>query len=261
MAKKLTGKIGLVTGAAGGLGSLTCRKFIEENISGIMITDIKEIELHEIAKEIKNSGTEVIPMTHDVTKESDWNNIISVIEKKFGKLDILVNNAGGSNRATIEKCTIDEWNKIIALNQTSTFLGMKKCLPLLKKSDQASIVNISSVAGLTGYFSAPYSAAKWAVRGMTKTAAMEFSKWNIRINSVHPAFVWTPLTEGTPDFIKSFNKINAMERVGEPEEVVNAIAFLASHESSYMTGSEIVIDGGLTAGGGLRMITKEAGIY
>lgn len=262
MEKKLSGKFGFITGAAGGLGSLTCKKFIEEDIQGLLITDINEMKLLELTDELsQKSNTEIIPIVHDVKREENWKKVIQTIGKEFGKLDILINNAGGSNRRKIEDCTLNDWNEIIAINQTSTFLGMKLCLPYLKKSNSGSIINISSVAGLTGYFSAPYSAAKWAVRGMTKTAAMEFSKWNIRVNSVHPGYVWTPLTQDAPELVKSFNKVNAMERVGEPEEVVSAILFLASNDSSYMTGSEMVVDGGLTAGGGIRFITKEVGIY
>lgn len=256
----MTEKIVMITGAAGGIGSVTSQKFIEENITHIIITDLNEEGLNALYEKTKDK-TNVIPIVQDVTKESDWDKVVSIVEQEFGKLDILINNAGGSNRQTIENTTLDEWNRIISLNQTSTFLGMKKCLPLLKKSGQASIVNVSSVAGLTGYFSAPYTAAKWAVRGLTKTAAMEFSKWNIRVNSVHPGYVLTPLTENVLDVVENFNKINALERIGKPEEVANAIVYLASEESSYMTGSEIVIDGGLTAGGGLRMITKQVGIY
>jgi 3alpha(or 20beta)-hydroxysteroid dehydrogenase len=262
MAERVKGKVALVTGAAGGLGMAMSKRLLEEGVEGIVLTDLSESKLFDFAKEMEQlHQVKIIPLTQDVTREEDWQQVASVIQQDFGKLDILVNNAGGSRRVTFEEGTLDDWNWVVALNQTSTFLGMKVCLPLLKQSGKASIINISSVAGLTGYHAAAYTASKWAVRGMTKAAAMEFADWGVRVNSVHPGFIRTPLTEPVIELVKKYNKVNAMERIGQPDEIAHAILFLASDESSYMTGSELVLDGGMMAGGAVRMVGKENGVY
>ena len=262
MGDRVAGKIALVTGAAGGLGMAMSKRLLEEGVQGLVLTDISESRVYDFAKEMeKRHHMKIVPLTHDVTREEDWQRVASFIEQDFGMLDILVNNAGGSRRVTFEEGSLEDWNWVVALNQTSTFLGMKACLPLLKKTGKASIINISSVAGLTGYHAAAYTASKWAVRGMTKAAAMEFADWGIRVNSIHPGFIRTPLTEPVIELVEKYNKVNAMERVGLPEEIAHAILFLASDESSYMTGSEMVLDGGLMAGGGVRMVGKENGVY
>ncbi len=200
-------------------------------------------------------------MLLDVSKEEEWIMAVHLIKEKYSKLDVLVNNAGVTNRSTIVKCELIDWEKVISVNQTGVFLGMKHCFELLKTSGKSSIINISSVSGLTGYFAASYTASKWAVRGLTKTAAMEFAEWGIRVNSVHPAYVLTPFVESIKEIVDSFNSATALERAAHPEEVVNGVLFLASDESSYMTGSELVIDGGMSAGSQIRRVAKELGIY
>ncbi len=156
---------------------------------------------------------------------------------------------------------MDEWQWVTNINQTGVFLGMKYCYPLLKKSKAASIINISSVAGLTGYFAAPYTASKWGVRGVSKTAAMEFGGDKIRVNSIHPGFVETPLVADAKAIVAGAATITALERPGQPDEIANVIAFIASDEASYITGAEIAVDGGMSAGGGPRLIAKKLGVY
>lgn len=258
MSSKLSGKVAFVTGGARGLGASMCLKFIEEGVEGLIIGDILEKDLNELVKKINQQyNVNVLAIKMDVSLEEDWINAIKLIREKFGKLNILVNNAGVTHRVRFVDCNLEDWNKVIAINQTGVFLGMKHSAPLMKESKKGSIINISSIAGLTGYFASAYTASKWAVRGMTKAAAMEFGEWGIRVNSVHPGFIWSPLTLPAQKMVENFNKINAFNRVGEPEEVANAVVFLASDESSYITGTELVVDAGLTAGGGVRFIAKE----
>src|SRR5699024_3608008 len=239
-------------------GASMAKKFSEEGIETLILTDIQPDELEKTANEIeRNYKVNVLTMIMDVSKEEEWIKVVKIMKKKLTRLDILVNNAGITHRVNFVDCSIEDWNSVIAVNQTGTFLGMKHCAPFMKLSKGGSIINLSSIAGLTGYFASAYTASKWAVRGMSKAAAMEFGEWGIRVNSIHPGFIWTPLTEAASDMVNQFSNVSALERVGIPEEIANAAAFLASDESSYMTGSELAIDAGLTAGGGVRMIAKE----
>ncbi|GCL71856.1 SDR family NAD(P)-dependent oxidoreductase [Paenibacillus naphthalenovorans] len=263
MRGRLAGKVALITGASRGLGALEAVMFAKEGAQAVIVSDVSRPALQETVKAVEELGgaAAVIPLELNVTLEEDWIQAAISIEKRFGKLDILVNNAGITKRERFVDCSLADWNQVIAVNQTGVFLGMKYSAPLLRKSGRGSIINMSSIAGVTGYFAAPYTASKWAVRGMTKAAAQEFGGWGIRVNSVNPGFIWTPLTLPAKPMVEAFNKVNALERAGEPEEVAQAVIFLASDESSYMTGGEITLDGGMTAGGEIRLIAKELGIY
>lgn len=262
MTGKMKEKVVLITGAAGGLGLTVSLLFAKEEAKTIIMTDIHEDQVKQAAREVEKIGQSAL-LTYqlDVSNENDWKKVIDDLENKVGKIDVLVNNAGINKRDTYQNCSLEDWNKIIAVNQTGVFLGMKYCLALLKKSGNASIINLSSITGMTGYFAVAYTASKWAVRGMTKSAAIEFGDFGIRVNSVHPGFIWTPLNESINDIVLASNEMNALGRAGEPMEVANAILFLASDESSFMTGSELVIDGGLTSGGQFKSIAKKFDIY
>lgn len=150
---------------------------------------------------------------------------------------------------------------MFSVNTTGTFLGIKCCAPLLKKAGKSAIVNTASVAGMTGYFSTPYTASKWAIRGLTKSTAMEYADWGIRINSVNPGFIHTPATCDAKELFDASNQLIALNRSGHAREIAKGVLFLASDDASYMTGTDLVIDGGLTNGGDMRMIAKEVGIY
>jgi 3alpha(or 20beta)-hydroxysteroid dehydrogenase len=181
----------------------------------------------------------------DVTKPEDWDAAVATAVAEFGGLDILINNAGIANFAPIEEYTLEQWNLIIAINLTGTFNGIKAAIPALKESGKGSIINISSTAGLKGVAALPgYTAAKFAVRGLTKEIAIDLGKYNIRANSVHPGNIRTPMTDGL-DVDQSLVPLN---RIGEVSELSNLILFLASDESSFSTGAEFVADGGETAG-------------
>jgi 3alpha(or 20beta)-hydroxysteroid dehydrogenase len=262
MAGKMRGKVILVTGASRGLGLADVVEFVKEDAETIIMLSKSKDQLIESAIEARKHGNTII-LTYvlDISKEEEWISFMKDIREYVNRIDVLVNNAGINKRDTYEECTLKDWEEIVSVNQTGIFLGTKYCLPLLKKSGNASVINMSSIIGLTGYYAIAYTATKWAVRGMTKSAAMEFGKWGIRVNSVLPGFIDTPLNESIQDVIAASNEMNALGRAGESEEVAKAVLFLASDDSSYITGSEIVIDGGLTSGGQFKAIADKLNLY
>lgn len=239
---RLEGKVALISGGARGMGASHAKRFAEEGAK-VVIGDILDAEGHELADH--SDGT--ITYVHlDVTNYADWEAAVATAVDTYGGLDIVVNNAGIANFGPIEDYTLDQWHTIIGINLTGVFHGIKAAIPALKNStSNPSIINISSTAGLQGYEALPgYNAAKFGVRGLTKNAALDLGMYNIRVNSVHPGVIRTPMTENldTPqDHV-------ALHRVGEPEELSNLIVFLASDESTFSTGAEFVADGGETAG-------------
>lgn len=243
---KLDNKVAIITGASQGMGASHAKLFIKEGAK-VVITDVKEDKGTELAKEL---GDNAMFVKQDVTSEDDWKNVIDQTVKKFGKLDILVNNAGITFAKPISDLTVDDYMKIVKVNQVSVFLGMKYASAEMKKNGHGSIVNISSIAGLVGTpNSIGYTDSKYAVRGMTKAAALQLAGSHIRVNSVHPGVISTPMIHqgDSEEIIKQFAKSIPLQRVAEPEEVSKMVLFLASDDSSYSTGSEFVIDGGLTA--------------
>ncbi|NNG98188.1 glucose 1-dehydrogenase [Gordonia araii] len=234
-------KVALITGGARGMGAEHARALVAEG-GKVVVGDILDDEGKALAEQIGPSARYV----HlDVTSEDDWDAAIKTAVDEFGKLNVLVNNAGIVNGAPIEKFRIDKWRQIIDVNLTGTFIGMVKSVDPMKETGGGSIINVSSVEGLQGSpWAHGYVASKWGVRGIAKSAALELAPHNIRVNSIHPGLIRTPMTENIPD---GMIKI-PMGRAAEPSEVATFIVFLASDESSYATGTEFVMDGGLTAG-------------
>ncbi|MCH6229762.1 SDR family oxidoreductase [Microbacterium sp. CFH 31415] len=238
---RVAGKVALISGGARGMGASHARLLVDEGAK-VVIGDLLDAEGEALAAEL---GDAVRYVHLDVTRYDDWQNAVEVALKEFGRLDVLVNNAGIANFGPIEEYTLDQWDTIIAINLTGVFYGIKAAIEPLKKSGKGSIINISSTAGIQGYEALPgYNAAKFGVRGLTKNAALDLGRYNIRVNSVHPGVIRTPMT----DSLETPQNHVALHRVGEPIELSQLILFLASDESSFSTGAEFIADGGETAG-------------
>ncbi|QHS23413.1 glucose 1-dehydrogenase [Virgibacillus sp. MSP4-1] len=243
---KLDGKVAIVTGGSRGQGASHVRRFVEEGAK-VVFSDILADEGVALAKELGENAKFV---RHDVTKADEWKNVIDEAESTFGPVNILVNNAGIVVTKKFDELTEDEYRKVVDINQVGVFLGMKTVLPSMKKAGDGSIINVSSINGLRGAAgNSAYDSSKFAVRGMTKSAALEFAEYGIRVNSVHPGVIQTPMieVEGSRDLVEQLKQTIPMQRTAQPEEVSKLILFLASEDSSYSTGSEFVIDGGVTA--------------
>lgn len=241
--KKLDGKVAFITGASGGLGRASAQLFSSQGAK-LILADIDDKPLAALAKTLPNA----IAITLDVSDESGWNEAIKRAISVYGQLDILVNNAGIDSTVPLLETSLEQFNRVVSVNQTGCFLGMKAAASVM--SDGGSIINVSSMAGMQGVpGKTAYSASKFAVRGMTKVAALELSDRAIRVNSIHPGAINTALL-GDPEELKESGASNIvpLKRVAEPEEVANMVAFLASDDSSYATGAEFVIDGGILAG-------------
>lgn len=247
MAGDLDGKVALISGGARGMGAAEARLFVSEGAC-VVIGDVLEEEGKATAAALGDAACFV----HlDVSSEKDWQAAVVLAEERFGKLDVLVNNAGILRFGMLEETELEEYELVIRINQTGVFLGMKSAAPALRRAGAGSIVNISSAAGIKGIGGAvAYTASKFAVRGMTKTAAIELGPAGIRVNSVHPGGVETPMT--TP--VGASSEPGAQEyttpipRIGQPDEVAQLVLWLASDKSSFSTGSEFIVDGGGGAG-------------
>jgi 3alpha(or 20beta)-hydroxysteroid dehydrogenase len=245
---KLDGKVAIITGAAQGMGAAHARKFIEEGAK-VALTDVSEVEGKKLAGEL---GANALFLEHDVASLSDWADVVRQTEEVFGPVTVLVNNAGilGPIKDVVE-ISEEEYLKVIAVNQHSQFYGMKTVIPSMKKAGGGTIVNISSTAGMVSIVGAPnlaYVGSKFASRGMTKQVAVQFGPDNIRVNSVHPGYIKTPMMEAATDETGGGIADSVpIRRMAEPDEVSKLVLFLACDDSSYISGMEHVIDGGLTA--------------
>ncbi len=246
----LNGRVAIVTGAARGIGNATTRALAAEG-AAVLATDIIDDEGTSLASELTERGDRVEYRHLDVSDESAWQEVVAEAVERFGRLDVLVNNAGIGSEADAEHETLETWERVLRINQTGVWLGMRTAIPYMRTAGGGSIINVSSIFGAVGGFGASiaYHATKGAVRLMTKSAALTHAQEGIRINSLHPAFVDTPLIaglKGTPveDAILA---ATPMGRLGEPREVASVIVFLAGPGATYMTGSEVYVDGGWTA--------------
>jgi 3alpha(or 20beta)-hydroxysteroid dehydrogenase len=247
---RLRGKVALITGAAGGQGAAEAELFVQEEGS-VVVTDIDGAAGEDLAQRLKAQGGRVLFLRQDVADEASWAETVSAVLAAFGKLHILVNNAGTIARQDIVNTTIDAWNRTLAVNLTGAMLGMKHCAPAIRGSGGGSIINISSTAGLTAHDDAAYTASKWGLRGLTKTAVLQFSQWNIRVNSIHPGQIADTgfYRSGGEAFAHAARVAIPMHRQGTPKECADLVLFLASDESSFISGAEIAIDGGYIAAG------------
>ena len=248
---RLEGKVAFISGGARGMGAAEARLFAREGAK-VAIGDVLEEEGRKVVEQISETGGRAIFLPLDVTSESQWDSAIAATVREFGKLDVLVNNAGIGGSGTVEDTTGEDWDRVMDVNAKGVFLGTKAAIPELRRAGGGSIINISSQLGLVGTdISSPqYQASKGAVRIFTKSTAIQYAAESIRANSVHPGPINTPMTEprrASPEHNRLMISRIPLGRYGESDDVAYGVLFLASDESSFMTGSELVIDGGWTA--------------
>lgn len=245
---RLDDKVAIITGSAGGIGTAAARRLAGEGAL-LVLTDADEDGVGRLADEL---GDRAISKKHDVTSEADWQAVVSSALQTHGRIDVLLNNAGVFLAAPLVETSLDDFRRVIDVNVVGVFLGMRSVAEAMAAQRAGSIINVSSVAGLTGspYLTA-YSASKWAVRGMTKGVAKELAQFGVRVNSLHPGQIDTEMNarqrEKTPELIDKLIRGIPLRRIGTPEEIAHAVVYLASEESIYTTGSELVVDGGTTA--------------
>ena len=241
---RLQDKVMIITGAAQGMGATHARLCVEAGAK-VVLTDINAEKGQAVAAEL---GSNALFIQHDVTNEQSWTLVVEQTEAHFGPVNVLVNNAGITMAKSILDVSLEDYRRIIEINQVSVFLGMQAVIPSMKNSQAGSIINISSINGLVGG-AIGYTDSKFAVRGMTKAAALECAAYGIRVNSVHPGVIATPMImQGdTKAAVEQFAKSIPFKRLAQPEEVSGMVLYLASDDSSYSTGAEFIVDGGLTA--------------
>ena len=248
---RLQGKIALISGGARGMGAVEARLFAKEGAK-ITIGDVLEDEGRKLEAEINATGGVALFMRLDVTHEADWQKAVQATVNRFGKLDVLVNNAGISGRGRVEDTAVEEWDRVMDVNAKGVFLGTKVAIPAMRQGGGGSIINISSQLGLVGtdHSSPQYQASKGAVRLLTKATAIQYAQEGIRANSVHPGPIVTPMTEAAradPERYQLMLSRVPLGCYGQPEDVAYGVLYLASDEARWVTGSELVIDGGWTA--------------
>ena len=248
---RLEGKVAIITGGANGMGAEECRIFAREGAK-VVIADVMEEEGRQVEAEIAESGGDAVFMKLDVTSESDWAAAVEATVERYGKVDILVNNAGISGTHHPDSMSVEGWDTFMDINAKGVFLGMKSVIPQMQAAGGGSIVNISSISGMVGQrvIHMGYNASKGAVRIVTKSAAVQYAQDGIRVNSVHPG-VMPPMRSSSPardpEMRSRQVEMVPMGRLGRIEEVGYAVLFMASDEASYITGAELMVDGGYTA--------------
>ena len=252
-AGRVAGKTAIVTGGASGIGEAAC-VLLAENGSGVVIADIDESKGKALEARIVENGGDAVFQRLDVTSEADWDRVVQHTLDWRGGLDIVVNNAGLSGaqgRAAVLETTLENWNTVMNVNSTGVFLGTRAAILPMQRGGGGSIINVSSIYGIVGSkTSAVYHASKGAVRTLSKAAAVSYATDGIRVNSVHPGFADTPMTlelHGRPGVREERESLTPLGRLGTPEDIAWGILYLASDESSFMTGAELVIDGGMIA--------------
>ena len=248
---RLEGKVAIISGGARGQGAAEAKMFAREGAK-VVFGDILDDEGKQIEAEINETGGDATYVNLDVTDEDSWKSAVDTAVDRYGKVDILVNNAGVAFWTFGDDASVEDWDTVMDINAKGVFLGTKSVIAEMRKAGGGSIINISSISGMVGQATIHpgYNASKGAVRILTKSTAIQYAKEGIRCNSVHPGPVRTPMTErgwGTPEGRERIRQNTPLGRYADPDEIASGVLFLASDESSYMTGSELVIDGGVTA--------------
>ena len=247
---RVAGKVALVSGAARGIGAATAKLLAQEG-AAVVLGDVLETEGRQTTAGIVAGGGQATFMPLDVTSAANWQQVVAAAVAAYGQLDVLVNNAGISGRTAVGETDVETWERVMEINGKGVFLGTKRAIPEMRKAGGGSIINISSIYGIVGSeTSAAYHASKGAVRIFTKAAAIQYAAEGIRVNSVHPGFVDSPMTAASHALPEVHNlriSRTPLGRMGTPEDIAAGILYLAADESSFVTGSELVIDGGMTA--------------
>lgn len=249
--QKLDGRVAVVTGGGGGIGRAICLELAEHG-AHVIVADIDRTSGLSVTSDVNRLGGRATLQVLDVTDEGSWKDLYGEVQARLGRLDVLVNGAGIYLLRHIEETTEQEWDRVMAVNAKSVFLGTKHAVALMQEGNGGSIINISSASGITGSpFEGAYTASKGAVRLFTKSAALRFAEHGIRVNSVHPATVDTGMVdvlwESDPNMRSRVMSAVPLGRLARPEEIARTVLFLASDDSSFMTGSEVIVDGGMTA--------------
>ena len=254
--QRFAGKVALVTGGSGGQGKVQGRMLAEQGAT-VVLADVADAAGRAAVKAIRDAGGMADYVHLDVASATDWERVVRGIRRKHGALHILINNAGIVSRTSVHAISLEEWQRVIGINLTGPMLGIKAAAPLIRDSGGGAVVNISSTAGLLGHPGVAYAASKWGLRGVTKSAAMECLAWNIRVNSVHPAQVTDTgmASSATPGYRYANDRVMPLKRSSRPDEVAQAVLFLASNEASYINAAEIVVDGGAVSIGLPRVRT------
>lgn len=248
---RLQEKTAIITGGANGIGKETVQKFLEQG-ANVVFTDISEANGQKTLAEMKNKFGNVLFIKHDVQNEEDWKNVVEQAIEKFGRVDVLFNNAGLYSTNAVVDYSVEEWNRVMGVNVTGVFLGMKHVVPVMREQKNGSIINASSLAGIKASANHTlYGASKGAVRMMSKDLAIEVAGDSIRVNSIHPGVISTTMGDAVAAGINVETEQIAngipLKRLGTPEDIANLVVFLASDESTFITGTEMVIDGGSSA--------------
>lgn len=256
MSGKLENKVAIITAGGSGIGAATARRFVQDGAS-VVVADISGRRAEEVASAISASGGNAVPLKMDASDPEGVQATIKLALDTYGRLDIMFNNAGMADAASLDETSLESWNRVIAVTLTSTFLGLKYCLPIMRRQSGGAVINTASVSGTGGdYGLSSYNAAKAGVINLTRAAAIENAKFNIRVNCVCPGAINTRAAQilggdRADEFRRIQAKAHPLGRMGEPEEIASAVAFLASAEASFITGAALMVDGGVTAGTGL----------
>jgi 3alpha(or 20beta)-hydroxysteroid dehydrogenase len=256
----LDSRIAVVTGGSRGMGAAEARLFASEG-ARVVVCDILRDEGEALAEEIRSTGADAVFCALDVSDAEGWKTLGAQLSKRFGKLDILINNAGITHRAGLLGTELADWQRVLSINLTGAYLGIRMAASLMRAAGGGAIVNIASIAGLTGYHSVSYGVSKWGLLGLTKSAAIELVDWKIRVNAVCPGVIETPLATSAGMNFETTLSLTPQKRPGTCDEVAQLVLFLASDKASFITGEEIVIDGGMMAGGLFRYIAKKTGVF